>query len=563
MPKGTKNFTFNNAPAIQMSRSRITGLSYGVLTSTSLGRLFPFYNEEILPGDTIKCRSSIVSRLTSAFIKPIYGNLYLDTFYFFIPWRLVFDKFPNVFGENTESAWANQTVYECPHQFQQTVVSKSIADYLEIPLGLSSAPINTMYLRAFALIYDQWFRDENFQAPMHIQKGVWNAVEALNGDAFSPSNYTGLCPQINKYRDYFTSAVPAPQKGSAVEISPASFSPLVVNPSSGNPVSSLGGIAKFGASGIGDLDSFGGFPINVSNASTNLTTPNLEGGQAYLFGDNRVPFGGDVYPIDSSNLGINLASGVTVNDLRLAFQTQKILERDVLGTRYVEHIFTTFGVSNPDARLQRAELLGARSIKIDIQQVANTGSNNNAQSGDSSEPLASLAAYSLSSGRTGFSKAFTEYGVVIGVAAMRQFHQYQQGLPKRFNRYKRLDYYNPALAYIGMMPVMSTEIWSQASLTDVFGYQRPWAEYRHHQNAVTAEMRSDVDNSLDIWHLADDYSSQPVASGEFVQETPQFLNRTIVIDSSVQDQFILDIWHDVDAVRVMPANPMPGLIDHY
>lgn len=170
----------------------------------------------------------------------------------------------------------------------------------------------------------------------------------------------------------------------------------------------------------------------------------------------------------------------------------------------------------------------------------------------------------MTSSRTGFTKSFSEYGCVIGFVAFRQFHSYQQGMPKRLTRYKRLDYYNPALAYIGFQPVKTSEIYANvADQDDIFGYQRAWSEYRHHQNVVSGEMRSDAFNSLDVWHLADEYGGQPFASDGFMRETPNYLNRVITVDSSQQDQFIVDTWHNVDAVRVMPANPMPGLIDHY
>lgn len=550
----SKNFTFNTAPAIQMKRSRISGLSYGVNSSYSMGRVYPFYCEEILPGDTFKVNSNFVVRLTSSFLKPVYGNLFADVFYFFVPWRLVYDDFPCVFGENRTGYWGNARTYEVPHAFSQTCFSKSVADYLEFPVGQINAPVNILYHRAVALVWNEWFRDENYQEPVHIHTGDFDASEALNNKEWSVNNYTGLCPPISKYRDYFTSVLPSPQKGEAVQI-PIGSGELPVRTRSSGYTFTDPEIYPLTWQYSGTVKGQQ-LPDNAMNiVASPIGNPAIQG-EMQAASDPSLSSGAGIYP-DNLYADIANASIGSINDLRMAFQTQKILERDSLGTRYVEHILNTFGVVNPDARLQRPELLNGSRFPITIQQVASTGANG------SSGSLAQLGAYSLSSGKTGFSKAFTEYGCVIGFVAFRQFHSYQQGMPRRYTRYKRLDYYNPALAYVGMMPVHSTEIYAKADYDDIFGYQRAWSEYRHHQNVISGEMRSGAENTLDVWHLGDEYSSQPYASAEFMQETPNNLNRVITVASTAQDQFICDIWNNVDAVRVMPSNPMPGLIDHY
>lgn len=553
----SKNFTFNNAPAIQMRRSRIGGLSYGVNSSYSMGKVYPFYVEEILPGDTFKVKSDLVARLSSSFIKPIYGNLFVDVFYFFVPWRLVYDDFPCIFGENKDGYWKQSVEKFAPTTpARQVVSSKSIADYLEMPLGELSDPVNILYHRANALVWNEWFRDENHQEPVFIYKGDFNQNEALNDRPWAPNNYTGMCAPISKYRDYFTSVLPEPQKGDPVQITVANggYYPVYAQ-ATNNPIpDERNAMRIYGVTGPLDPTATEVKGYNLGYNVTNGTTRTASVVGSPTFDGTAL----QNTPIAPLNLGVNLgeAASISVNDLRLAFQTQKILERDALGTRYVEHILNTFGVTNPDSRLQRPELLNASRFPLNIQQVASTNST-------SDKTLAQLGAYSLSKGKSGFSKAFSEYGCVIGYVAVRQFHSYQQGLPKRYTRKKRLDYYNPALAYIGMMPVKSTEIYAQAPETDIFGYQRAWSEYRHHQNVVSGQMRSAADNTLDIWTIADDYENQPVSNDEFITETPLFLDNAITIGHDVQDQFIFDIWHDVDAIRVMPSNPMPGLIDHY
>lgn len=416
----------------------------------------------------------------------------------------------------------------------------------------SSIPRLILYHRAVALIWNEWFRDENYQEPVYIHKGSDTSNETLNNLEWSPANYTGKCPPISKYKDYFTSVLPEPQKGDAVELNLLAQSLPVVTKNQQYSVSSNPAMTWTPKSGSSYIVSQGAFDLALDPLSTGGTTTNkFTASMGKLDSDGT---GGQVMLPNNLYVDLNSVSLGTVNDLRLAFQTQKILERDALGTRYVEHILNTFGVTNPDSRLQRPELLNATRFPLNIQQVASTGGE---------DSLAKLGAYSLTSGKSGFSKAFSEYGCVIGFVAVRQFHSYQQGLPRRYTRRKRLDWYNPALAYVGMMPVRTSEIYAEAPEEDIFGYQRAWSEYRHHQNVISGQMRSNVDNSLDVWNIGDEYGSQPIASPEFITETPNYLNRVITVEDQVQDQFIFDIWHDVDAIRVMPANPMPGLIDHY
>ena len=562
MSKKPRAFSFSTTPTIKMSRTKMP-LSYGRTMSASLGDLHLMYFEEVLPGDTFKCKSKIISRLTSAFLKPAFANIFLDTYYFFVPARLVCDHWKNIFGENTDGAWANTQSYEVPAipiGIGKDLVG-TVYDDFELPIfdtapsGTELPLISVLPFRCNALVYNEWFRDQNYIQPMDISKGDVTSNEVINTNAWSVTNYTGKLPKVSKYHDYFTSVLPSPQKGSAVDVlTGVDSNPFLPLRANGQNFADLEGYMRvnLGASTT---------PLDY-NLKINGGSPNVAGGRGTVYSQPLNSGGSDVYgtPVTATNLGVAnpITTGLTVNDLRLAFQTQKMLEKDAMyGTRYVEYLLGHFGVSSPDARLQRPEFLGGRRLNIGISQVAQTSASTDGQS------LGGLAGYSLSDGVTGFSKGFTEHGFILGYCVYRQFHSYQQSLDKRFTRFKRLDFYDPVFANIGNQPVMQSQIYALAPKDNVFGYQEAWADYRYHPNTVTGQMRSVAENSLDIWHLADEYTSAPVASKEFLTETPNYLDRAIAVDSDVQDQFILDIWHDVEAVRVMPLHSVPGLIDHH
>lgn len=562
----SRSFSFSTTPSIKMSRTKMP-LSYGRTMSASMGDLHLMYFEEVLPGDTFKVKSKIVSRLTSSFVKPAFANIFCDTYYFFVPARLVYDDWANVFGENSSNAWSNDQSFivpSVPIGVGSGLVG-TVFDDFELPIfadkGSYDLPrVSILPFRANALVYNEWFRDENYIQPMKISTGAVTSNEKINTDSWSVTNYTGKLPKVSKYHDYFTSVLPSPQKGSAVDVLPdynkSSFLPLIVN-GDGMSLTSLGGALRFGSETGSAVRTVN--PLFVMN-KTGQTKPY---GTVFALDNSSADTAGSSYNVISSNVGVSnpLASAIsalTVNDLRLAFQTQKMLEKDAMyGTRYVEYLLGHFGVSSPDARLQRPEFLGGRRLNIGISQVAQTSASNDDGS------LGSLGGYSLSDGSTGFSKGFVEHGFILGYCVYRAFHTYQQGLDRRFTRFNRLDFYDPVFANIGNQPVMQSQIYGLADPENVFGYQEAWADYRFHPNTVTGQMRSVAENSLDMWHIADEYSSAPVASKAFLEETPNFLDRVISVDSSVQDQFILDIWHDVEATRVMPLRSVPGLIDHH
>lgn len=542
--------------------------SHSLKTSFNVGDIVPFFLDEVLPGDTFNVDTSKVVRLQTL-LTPVMDNIYLDTYFFFVPNRLTWAHWKQFNGENTESAWIPQTEYEIPQITAPADVGWSvgtIADYLGVPTGIPNLSVSALPFRAYALVMNEWFRDENLSDPLVVP--VDDAtVAGVNTGTFVTDVYKGGLPyKAAKYHDYFTSCLPSPQKGPDVLIPVAEAANYPVVALSDPVPASVYPQAKahWGRPDNGEYytsaNSLGSITGNASNGSLTFSIPD--------FGVSA--FSGPLNPLNLWAVSSGNAAAATINQLRMAFQIQKLYEKDARGgSRYIEILKSHFGVTSPDARLQRPEYLGGNRVPININQVVQQSAT---ASGETAQGTVTGMSVTTDT-HSDFTKSFTEHGFVIGVMVARYDHTYQQGLERFWSRKDRFDYYWPVFANIGEQAVKNKEIFAQGpSVKDsagaviddqVFGYQEAWADYRYKPSRVTGEMRSQYAQSLDVWHLADDYSALPMLSDSWIREDKTNVDRVLAVTSSVSNQLFADIYIKNRTTRPMPMYSIPGLIDHH
>ena len=555
---GNSRFSMSAQNDIQRS---IFDRSSTLVTSFSAAKLIPVYVDEVLPGDTVTMDMSSLVRMATP-LYPVMDNAYLDVHWFFVPNRLVWDNWKYFMGES-KTAWDDETDYQVPFDSVASVATDAagyhnVYDYFGLPIeatsivGAFSIPCNALFRRAYQLTWNEWYRDQNLQDPLLIDTGDTGVSSADLDDI--PSAFRVL--PVNKYKDYFTSALPQPQLGESV---PILSQPIPVITGANDHA-----IARDGVTGAGVIPvrmvgntgtvASGGVGLGVATGGLLArTTATVSGNGVALF----------------SNLYADPALGVnTINDLRLAFATQRLLEKDARsGHRYREIVKAHFGTDVGDARVQVPEYLGGSHIPLNVMQVIQQSSTANEPS-----PLGETGAFSKTVHRQSmFTKSFVEHGILLGLAMVRTDHSYQQGIHRMFSRKSRLDYYWPSLANIGEQPILNKEIFANGTSADneVFGYQEAWGEYRYRPSQITGDMRQrqgilTTRNDLSQWHYGDFYESVPALSDEWVQETTENIARTLAVqDTELSDQFIGQFYFRARWARPMPMYSIPGLADHF
>lgn len=534
---------FAMIPQANIRRS-VFDRSHVYKTTFNEGQLIPYFVDEVIPGDTFTLNPVEFCRLATP-VVPFMDNIYIESFFFFVPSRLVYDKWVNLCGEQENPE--DSTDYLVPTVSLTGDMTNKLPDYMGIACAsgtFNNVSVNCLPFRSYWLIWNEWFRDENLQKSVKISKGETNTVLEPMGQSTANPNYglpSGItnwydpAPRGKRY-DYFTGALPWPQKGPAVDLPLGQFAPVV---SDGDFIFNNNAVSGSVATGGVYLS-----PTNRTSLAFNPTLGTVNGlPQAYKSG----------LKVDLSS-----ATSITINSLRQAFMLQRYYEIDARGgTRYTEKLQAHFGVTNPDARLQRPEFLGSHSSMMNINPVTQTSST------DSTTPQGNLAAYGLNAQRYhAFTKSFSEFGYVIGLINVRADLTYQQGVNKMWLRSDVLDFYWPSFAHLGEQAIQNIEIYCQGNDDDkkVFGYQERYAEYRYKPSLITGQFRSTYKEPLDVWHLSQKFASLPTLSDEFIQDHPP-ISRVVAVSS--YPHFLLDVKFNLKCIRPMPMYGIPGMMGHF
>lgn len=547
---------FAMIPQANIRRS-VFDRSHVYKTTFNEGQLIPYFVDEVIPGDTFTLNPVEFCRLATP-VVPFMDNIYIESFFFFVPSRLVYDKWVNLCGEQENPE--DSTDYLVPTVSLTGDMTNKLPDYMGIACAsgtFNNVSVNCLPFRSYWLIWNEWFRDENLQKSVKVSKGETNTVLEPMGQSTANPNYglpSGVenwydpAPRGKRY-DYFTGALPWPQKGPAVDLPLGQTANLALasNATIGLPSASMRNNhdgSSYTASGILTNGSPSGGIWTYDTGSTSWTNKTTS-----------------IVPVSSINgwtVDLSSATSITINSLRQAFMLQRYYEIDARGgTRYTEKLQAHFGVTNPDARLQRPEFLGSHSSMMNINPVTQTSST------DSTTPQGNLAAYGLNAQRYhAFTKSFSEFGYVIGLINVRADLTYQQGINRMWLRSDVLDFYWPSFAHLGEQAIENIEIYCQGNDDDkkVFGYQERYAEYRYKPSLITGQFRSTYKEPLDIWHLSQKFATLPTLSDEFIQDHPP-ISRVVAVPS--YPHFLLDVKFNLKCIRAMPMYGIPGMMGHF
>jgi hypothetical protein len=529
--KSVSSHQFAMIPKAEIPRSSFD-TQYAHKTTFDGGFLVPIYCDEVLPGDMHNVKATMFARLATP-LFPVMDNLHLDTFFFFVPNRLVWTNWTKFMGEQDNPGDSISYVVPTITSPAGGYAVGSVFDYLGLPTagqitGSNTVTHNALPLRAYNLIYNEWFRDENLQNSLTVRTGD-------SGDV--PADYSLV--RRGKRKDYFTGALPWPQKGTAVSLPLGTSAPILSNGL--QPTFTANGQTR------GLITNGTDNRLGIAGAAVGSGTINtIFGNQSGLYAD------------------LSAATSATINQLRQSFQIQRLLERDARGgTRYTELLRAHFGVTPQDYRLQRPEYIGGGSTYVNVNPIAQTSATS--ISGGAT-PLGNLAAMgtALASGH-GFTYHAQEHGYILGLVNVRADLTYQQGLPKMWSRSTRYDFYFPVFAHLGEQAVLNKEIYVQGTAADnnVFGYQERWAEYRYKPSQITGLFKSTSAGTIDAWHYAQKFTSLPTLNATFIQETPPIDRTTAVGAAANGQQFLMDAFFDCKMARPMPMYSVPGLIDHF